>query len=143
MNVPRISISQSIADIFQGGQNADRAYWKGIFREVAEAVAKKANQNADHIEGALADPKLHDSGLLKNIIKVEYCAKKIDTSRFETKVHIYVDVDGSETGGKAGVTKITLTTSGLPWQDLPAQVRRGFIIDNYKPQNIDLFTTMI
>lgn len=142
MNVPRISISQSIADIFQSGQNADRAYWKGIFREVAEAVAKKTNQNADHIEGALADPKLHDSGLLNSIIKVEYFAKKTDASRFETKVDIYLVVEDSAIGGKAELTKITLTTSNLSWQDLPTQVRKGFIMDNYIPQKIDLFTSM-
>ena len=141
MNARRISFGQGIADIFQNGQNAARAYWANTLRNVAQAVAKVTDGNADHIEGALLNPQMHDSPILQDILKVDYTASKLSANKCKTAVTIYVICKSDEAADQVPVKKITIT-SEESWDDLPNQIRAGFIRNGRKDQNLTLFESM-
>ena len=112
---------QAIGNILSG-KSHEEAYARGIFKEAAGEIAKVTGGNEKHIEAALCDPNLHDSDLLKDVLRIEFEAEKRDASTINSKISVFV-MDKKDPGK---IKEITMEYQES-WDNLPDQVRSDFI----------------
>ena len=115
------SIFSSIKKFFSVEEQEKHCKEK-IFEQVAKYLSQKTGGTEEEIKNALLKPTSENSALLKNVLQIEYIAKKKDSLKYDIEIHVYIP--GNE---KDKVVKGTIINSDESSDELLPKIREAFL----------------